>query len=243
MARVLLEACVDSPEGLAAAVAGGADRIELCAALALGGLTPSAGLIGQAARCGVPVLAMIRPRGGDFVWTGREVAAMEAEIAAVRGAGLAGVVIGASLSDGRLDTALLARLMRAAEGLDVTLHRAFDRVPDQAAALEEAVALGLPRVLTSGAAPSAPEGAARLAALHAQAGGRVVVMPGAGITDATVGTLLRTAPFAEVHASCAAPVAQAPHAIRLGIADAPRMEASEAQVAALRAALDGARSP
>ena len=96
--------------GLAEAVAGGADRIELCAALALGGLTPSVGLIELAMRCGVPVVAMIRPRAGDFTWSEVEVAMMEAEIATVRTAGLHGVVLGASLPDGRLDLPVLLRL-------------------------------------------------------------------------------------------------------------------------------------
>ncbi|MFN5999549.1 MAG: copper homeostasis protein CutC, partial [Paracoccaceae bacterium] len=113
---VRLEVCVDSAEGLAEAVAGGADRIELCAGLALGGLTPSAGLIALAAGCGVPVVAMIRPRAGDFVWSETEVAMMEAEIAAARAAGLAGVVLGASLPDGRLDVPVLQRLVAATRG-------------------------------------------------------------------------------------------------------------------------------
>ena len=193
--------------------------------------------------CGVPVLAMTRPRPGDFVWTPDEVAVMEHEVATVRRAGLAGVVIGASHPDGRLNLGILARLMRAAEGLDLTLHRAFDRVPDQAEALEEAISLGIPRILTSGGAPAAPEAAERLAALHAQAAGRIALLPGAGITAETVGAVLAAAPFDEVHASCAAPVAQATQALRLGIADATRMETSEADVRRLRAALDAGATP
>ena len=87
MTRILLEVCVDDPEGFAAARAGGADRLELCAALGLGGLTPSPALVAEAARTGMPALAMIRPRAGDYVWTDAEVAAMEAEIALLRAAG------------------------------------------------------------------------------------------------------------------------------------------------------------
>ncbi len=112
MSRILLEVCVDDAAGISAAAAGGADRIELCAALALGGLTPSAGLISLASECGLPCMAMIRPRAGDFVWSPAERRAMQAEIAAVRQAGLAGVVIGASLPDGRLDKDCLARADR-----------------------------------------------------------------------------------------------------------------------------------
>ena len=162
MARVLVEVCLDSAEGLAEAVAGGADRIELCAALAVGGLTPSAGLMQAAARCPVPVLAMIRPRAGDFVFSPAEVAIMLADIAAARAAGLAGVVLGASLPGGRLDRAILARLTDAASGLDLTLHRAFDLVPDIAPAIELAADLGFRRILTSGQAATAAEGRAGL---------------------------------------------------------------------------------
>ena len=117
MTRILLEVCVDDAAGIAAAVEGGADRIELCAALGVGGLTPSAGLIALAADVALPVMAMIRPRAGDFVWAEDEVRAMLAEIEAVRGAGLAGLVIGASLPDGRLDARVLSRLVEAAQGV------------------------------------------------------------------------------------------------------------------------------
>ena len=108
MADVLLEVCVDSAAGLDAAVAGGADRIELCSALDVGGLTPSAGLTRLAAGCGLPVFAMIRPRAGGFVFGAADVAVMQADIAAAREAGLAGVVLGASRPDGRLDEWVLA---------------------------------------------------------------------------------------------------------------------------------------
>lgn len=229
---------MDSPEGLAAAVAGGADRIELCSALALGGLTPSPGLMRQAARCGLPVLAMIRPRPGGFAFRPCEVEAMETEVALAREAGLAGVVIGASLPDGRLDRATLARLLEAARGLETTLHRAFDLAPDLPQALEDAVALGLTRVLTSGGAPRAPEAVGMLSALLVQARGRIAVMPGAGVTADTVGALLAAGPFAEVHASCSEPVADDPRAVALGFAPAFRRETSAAEVRRLREALD-----
>ncbi|MGL6211569.1 MAG: copper homeostasis protein CutC, partial [Paracoccaceae bacterium] len=127
---MILEVCVDTVAGLEAAVAGGADRIELCTGLALGGLTPSAGLMRHAAGCGVPVMAMIRPRAGDCVWSEAELLAMEADIAAAQAAGLAGAVLGASMPDGCLDRVALARLVQAAQGMDLTLHRCFDLVPD-----------------------------------------------------------------------------------------------------------------
>ena len=123
MARVLIEVCVDCAEGLAEAVAGGADRIELCSALEVGGLTPSVGLMRTASGCGVPVYAMIRPRAGGFGFSQEDVAVMLADIAAAREAGLAGVVLGAMRGDG-LDGAMLGTLTVAAQGMGTTLHRA-----------------------------------------------------------------------------------------------------------------------
>jgi copper homeostasis protein len=203
MARVLVEICVDSAEGMAAAIAGGADRIELCAALALGGVTPSAGLMAVAAKARVPVVAMIRPRAGDFVFTPDEVAVMEADIAAARRAGLAGVVLGASLPDGRLDQPLLARLVAVAgPDMGLTLHRAFDLCPDLAGALDIAKTLGFQRILTSGGAPDAVQGLPVLQDLFARAGGDITIMPGAGITAATVPAILSALPVYELHASC-----------------------------------------
>ena len=199
-----LELCVDSIGGLAVAAAAPIARIELCGPLSVGGTTPSAGLIDAARRSPVAVRAMIRPRDGGFVFSAGEAAAMEAEIDAVRAAGLSGVVLGASLPDGSLDAALLHRLCRRAEGLGRTLHRCFDLVPDPAAALEQAIALGFDRVLTSGGAPTAPEGAATLRLLAASAAGRIVVVAGSGVRPGNVGGLLRATGVGEVHASCRA---------------------------------------
>lgn len=228
---------MDSAGGLAQAVAGGADRIELCAALALGGLTPSVGLIAAAARCGVPVVAMIRPRAGDFVWSGAEVAMMEAEIAAVRAAGLAGVVLGASLPDGRLDAQVLRRLVAAAQGLERVLHRCFDLAPDLEEALERAVGLGFHRILTSGGAITAEAGAARIASLLARAAGRITVMPGSGVTPAN-GGLLKGLGIAEIHASCSVSIPVSGRAVEMGFAP-PVLRRTDAEaVRALRRALE-----
>ncbi len=234
---VTLEVCVDTAEGLAQAVAGGADRIELCAALGLGGLTPSAGLIGLAARCGLPVVAMIRPRAGDFVWSETEVAMMEAEIAAVRAAGLAGVVIGASLPDGRLDVPVLRRLVDAASGMDLVLHRCIDLVPDMSVALEAAVSLGFHRVLTSGGAPTAEDGTARIAVLLAQAAGRITVMPGSGVNPANA-ALLKGLGIREIHASCSTRTQVTGRVVEMGFAPPVRRQTAADQVRALRKALE-----
>ena len=161
MSRILLEVCVDDPEGLAAARAGGADRLELCAALALGGLTPSPALVAEAARTETPALAMIRPRPGDFVWTPAEAPPWRPRSHCSAPSASGGVVIGASLPDGRLDGPTLARLLAAARGLDVTLHRAVDLAPDAEEAVSLAIALGIPRILTSGGAASVADGLPR----------------------------------------------------------------------------------
>jgi copper homeostasis protein len=234
---VRLEVCVDSAEGLAEAVAGGADRIELCAALALGGLTPSAGLMALAAQCRVPVVAMIRPRAGDFVWTDAEVAMMEAEIATVRAAGLAGVVLGASLPDGRLDVRVLRRLVVASTGLDLVLHRCIDLVPDMDAALEEAVALGFHRILTSGGEATAEAGAAQIAALVVRAAGRIAIMPGSGVTPDNAG-MLKGLGIAEIHASCSVSTPLAGRVVEMGFAPWVWRQASADRVRALRRALE-----
>jgi len=232
---IVLEVCVETPAGLAAAVHGGADRVELCAALALGGLTPSAGFMAEAAGCGVPVMVMIRPRAGDFVWSEAELRVMEADIAAARMAGLSGVVLGASLPDGRLDVSGLTRLIRAAKGLDLTLHRCFDLAPDMGAALEGAVALGFRRVLTSGGETTAVAGAAQIGALVRQASGRIAVMAGAGVTAETAPGLLALG-VRDLHGSCAEDVAVSGKVLEMGFGPRVERQTSVARVRALRAA-------
>ncbi|MBC2835952.1 copper homeostasis protein CutC [Paragemmobacter straminiformis] len=235
MAR-LLEVCVDTPDGLQAAIEGGADRIELCAALALGGLTPSAGLIEAARSAPRPVLAMIRPRAGGFVWTRAETRAMRHEIAAIRSAGLAGVVLGASNPDGSLDTDTLATLMDEARGMETTLHRCFDLTPDPFAALEKAIALGFRRILTSGQAATAPQGIALIARLHIQAAGRIILLAGGGIMPQNA-PLFTAAGLCELHASCSLATEEDPAVAAFGFGPAHRRDTSADQVRALKQAL------
>lgn len=236
MADILLEVCVEDAAGLAAALRGGAGRIELCSALALGGLTPSPGLMAEAARAPVPVMAMIRPRAGGFLWSAEDLRQMKADIAAARSAGLAGVVLGASRPDGRLDEWMLATLLAEAGGMDTTLHRCFDLTPDRRQALESAVALGFRRILTSGSAPTAPEGIETLAMLMDQAAGRIVVMPGSGIRPETLPALAHL-PLREIHASCSMPEAEGAAIAAFGFGPPERRVTSENGVRALRAAL------
>lgn len=233
---MIVEVCVDTVAGLAAALHGGADRIELCAALVVGGLTPSAGFMRHAADAGVPVMAMIRPRAGGFCYSPAEIDLMLADIAMVRDIGLAGVVLGASLCDGQLDVAALSRLVAAAEGMALTLHRAFDLVPDWEAALETAIALGFERVLTSGGALTAAAGIDRLVAMQARAAGRILILPGAGITAETVTALAAMRP-AEVHGSCSVPCAATGRATEFGFGPAVERVTDAGAVRSLRAAL------
>ncbi len=237
---ITLEVCVDNVDGLAAALAGGADRIELCSALEVGGLTPSYGLLRAASASPVPVVAMIRPRGGDFCFNDAETSQMLDEIDAVAAAGLQGVVLGASLPDGQLDTRTLDRLIRHAadHGLRCTLHRAVDLCPDLAQATRLAIDLGFGRILSSGAAPSAPEGLAGLRRCIDAAAGRIAIMPGAGINAANVDQLRARLPLTDVHASCSDPAALAsPQVLAFGFDGGNRRQTSRAKVAALKAKL------
>lgn len=205
--KPLLEVCVDDAQGLRQAVLGGADRIELCSSLESGGLTPSRGLMELASREPIPVHALIRPRVGNFRYGAEETAVMFADIRSAREAGLAGVVIGASRADGSLDGDLLRALFSAADGMDVTLHRAFDVAPDLAAALDLAIALGFRRILTSGGAQHAQRGLEMLRQLAAQGAGRVSIMPGGGIRPENAADFLSLPGIRELHASCSTPVA------------------------------------
>lgn len=234
----LLEVCVDDGAGLSAAIAGGADRVELCSVLELGGLTPLPGLMALAAKAPIPVRAMIRPRGGDFVFGAQDVDAMLGDIAAARDHGLAGVVLGASLPDGRLDLDVLERLVDAAGEMQKTLHRAVDLVPDLKEAIDHAVALGFDTILTSGRATDALTGLADLALMQAHADGRLTIMAGAGINAETAPQILQRVRLGAVHGSCSVPAHEASAAAqRLGFVSPTRRQTSQEKVAALRAVL------
>ena len=237
---ILLEVCVDSVQGLAAALAGGADRIELCSALEIGGLSPSAGLLRAAATSPMPVVAMIRPRGGDFCFDEADTRLMLTEIDAVAAAGLQGVVLGASLADGRLDARTLEKLVQRAtdRGLRCTLHRAIDLCPDLAQATRLAVDLGFERILSSGGARRAPKGIDGLQRCFDAAAGRIAIMPGAGIDAANVDLLRARLPLTDVHASCSVPSpAPAPQVAAFGFDAGNRRQTDSAKVALLKAKL------
>ena len=155
----LIEACVDSIDSAIEAELGGADRVELCGELLQGGVTPSAGLIGAVCeRVRIPVFALIRPRGGDFLYDDDELDVMLRDIEVIRSMNVEGIVIGALTRDGDIDVGTLYTLIAAAGDMHVTFHRAFDFVRDQRVALEALIELGVDRVLTSGGAATALDG-------------------------------------------------------------------------------------
>lgn len=236
----LLEVCVDSPAGLTSALAGGADRIELCSALALSGLTPSPGFMQLAARQSAPSYAMIRPRPGDFCFSPAELDVMRGDIDAARAAGLPGVVLGASRPNGELDADALGLLVEHAQGLGLTLHRAFDVAPELEAALETAIGLGFERILTSGGETSVVAGADRVRALVDRAAGRISIMAGAGVTPQNLAALVEHTGVREVHGSfsrrCTA--ASGPGRLHaMGFTLAEQAETDQASVAAAKAAI------
>ncbi|PXA83597.1 hypothetical protein DMC47_42905 [Nostoc sp. 3335mG] len=251
MGRRTLEICVDAAAGVQAAIAGGADRIELCAALALGGQTPSAGLVEAALNtarpAGVAVHAMVRPRAGDFRYDADEMALAMREALALIAQGVDGLVFGAA-RDGALDEPALAEWMAAVRAagrpVSLTLHRAIDVVADPVAAVDVAVALGFDRILTSGGAPTADDGAATIARMVERAAGRCAIMAGSGVRPDNARRLLRATGVAELHGSASVAVADAdPGAAALGFTTPPPRRTDEATVRALRAAFDQGAEP
>ncbi len=199
-----VEVCIDNIESLHHAIAGGASRIELCSSLALGGLTPSYGFMQQAAKLSaVPVYSMIRPRQGDFLYSKEEIEVMRLDIEAAHKAGLKGVVVGILTQDGDVHMPFANELCELALslGLGVTFHRAFDQCRDSEQALEDVIHLGCERILTSGLAPTAPQGRNVIRSLVKQAEGRISIMAGAGVNAENVRSLVEQTRVQEVHLS------------------------------------------
>ncbi|HWZ62753.1 MAG TPA: copper homeostasis protein CutC [Steroidobacteraceae bacterium] len=242
----MLEVCVEDLSGLREALAGGAGRIELCSALSLGGLTPSAALVGVAVRGSVPVHVLIRPRAGDFLYDRGEEELIATDIRAAVDAGAAGVAIGANRPGALLDGPMLQRLVSVAReaaarrdtSVALTLHRAFDLCADPLAALEAVITLGFDRVLTSGGAGSAMAGRQMLAALANQARGRIRILAAGGIDPGNVAAVLDTG-VDEIHASCQVPPSP-PDArlFELGFAQPRHGHATAGSVGALVSAIE-----
>ncbi len=202
--NVEIEVCIDNLESLHNALTGGADRIELCSSLTLGGLTPSFGMMKQAARISsVPVYAMIRPRQGDFIFDDDDMLSMLEDIESCASAGLDGVVLGVLAPNGSIDIAKMQKLADKAHSLKlgITFHRAIDQSSDFQTALEQVIELGCERVLTSGLAVNAEQGIDVLTAMVKQADGRIDIMAGAGVNAANAKTIHSTTQVPALHLS------------------------------------------
>jgi len=196
----LLEITVESVDTALAAERGGADRIELCAELIHGGVTPSVATLRKVhEELEIPVFAIIRPRKGNFVYSDAEFAAMLRAVSAARDLALDGVALGVLREDNAVDIERTRELVEAARPLEVTFHRAFDHTPDMLSALEDVIQAGATRILTSGGANGAPEGVATLRNLVAAAGGRITVMPGAGLHSANIAQIAADTRAKEFH--------------------------------------------
>jgi len=201
MEQIKLEVCCGDMQSVLAAKEGGADRIELCQALEVDGLTPSAEMMAEAIGLGIPVQVLIRPREGDFVYDEAEIETMLKEIHLAKRLGANGVVIGALKSDGSIDEETIRCLVSEATGLSITFHRAFDVCSQPTEALEQIVSLGCHRLLTSGQAPSAEQGIPLIKKLVEQSAGRLIIMPGAGVNQKNAHRILSETGAHEIHGS------------------------------------------
>jgi copper homeostasis protein len=184
---------------------GGADRIELCDNPAEGGTTPSIGVIEVVRRnVNLDLHVMLRPRGGDFFYSNDEFHAMKRDLYQAQKISIDGIVFGILNTDGTIDKKRCKELILKARPLKITCHRAFDMTPDPYQALEDCIECGFDRILTSGQKPTAPEGAALIEALIKKANGRIVIMPGAGINEDTVASLVQATGATEIHFSATA---------------------------------------
>lgn len=220
---ILVEVCIETPDDARAAASGGADRLELCRDLPCGGLTPNLDSVREVVAATTrPVVAMLRCRPGDYLYSESELANMEKEVAPLLEAGASGIVFGALDATGMPDAASVRRI-RAAIDLaasdvrraELTFHRAFDEVPDQSAGLDSLVELGVDRILTSGHPDGVTSGLDRLTELIALAGERITVMPGGGIRPDNIVDLLRRTGARELHFSARAKASDPTHAERV----------------------------
>lgn len=203
---MVLEMCVDSLESAKAAQEGGAQRVELCSALAEGGLTPSLGMIGAVRESlTIPVFAIMRPRGGDFSYSGEEFAVMKRDIAAAKSNGVDGVVIGVLRNDGTVDVERTRELVELARPLGVTFHRAFDWTPQMEEALEHILEAGADRILTSGGMASALDASNQISGLVKKAAGRIRIMVCGKVRAENIAEIAQKTSVTEFHASLRKP--------------------------------------
>jgi copper homeostasis protein len=198
----VLEVAANSVASALAAEAGGAARVELCSALDVGGLTPSHAAIATACeRLRIPVHVLIRPRAGDFVFDDLEYEVMQRDIEVCKALGCAGVVLGVLTAEADVDVPRSRSLRNTAGGMSVTFHRAFDVTRDPERALDAIIAIGCDRLLTSGQQVGAHAGAPLIRKLIGQAGGRITIMPGGGITAQNIAAIAQATGAREFHAS------------------------------------------
>jgi copper homeostasis protein len=199
---IRLEIIAYNIEACQIASSAGADRIELCDNPGDGGTTPSIGMVSKALEIsGIPVFPMVRPRGGDFLYSDWEVDIMIKDIKAFRDLGCKGVVFGLLNADGTINTIDTLKLVEAAGDMEVTFHRAFDRAARLSEALESVISCGCKRILTSGGLPTAPEGMDQIRKLQSQAEGRIIIMPGSGVRSANIRQLMEYTGCSEMHSS------------------------------------------
>ena len=232
-----VEICIDDHAGIAACISGGADRIELCAALDLGGLTPSIGLMQSAATGPLPCYAMIRPRAGDFCYSPAELDVMVQDIDAARRAGLDGVVIGAATADRQLDLQALDKLSAACNGMGRTLHRVIDTLEDPLKAIDIAIDLGFEHILSSGGAPTACDGQDCLKAMQTHARDRIDIIAGAGIRADNAKALVKATGIRSLHASCSLMKPENESLKRLGFCGPTRRRTGAVEIRALKTTL------
>jgi copper homeostasis protein len=202
MRRVLLEVIATSADDCALIEELGGDRIELTCSLALGGLTPSPGLLAESRRATrLPIMAMARPREAGFCYSRRELAAMLHDVEFLLAHGADGVVFGVLTTDGEIDVAACKEVVALAARKQTVFHRAFDAIPNPLTGLEQLIDLGVTRVLTSGQAANALAGARLIAHLAEQARNRMEILPGGGVTSANVAELLAATACTQVHVS------------------------------------------
>ena len=225
MSEILLECCVGTVESAVNAEVGGAARVELCAALEVGGVTPASGSIKLARKkIEIPLFVLVRPRGGGFHYTPVELDVMKEDIANARELGADGIVLGALREDGSIDGERTAELIETARGASITFHRAFDSTPDPLAALETLCELGVDRILTSGRAPRAEDGTELLSRLRQAAAGRIGILPGGGINHENCRQIIELSGAEEIHvgsAVCSAGLRQEASGLGPGGSEAP----------------------
>jgi copper homeostasis protein len=213
--RLFLEISVETVEGAAAAERGGADRIELCGNLPVGGVTPDALLMRSVREMvRIPIFAMIRPRAGDFVYSDAEFAEMKREIAIVKELSLDGVVLGILKMGRCVDVERTRELVEFARPLPVTFHRAFDEITELPEAVENVIQTGAKRILTSGGAKGALEGATVLFELIEAAGERIIIVPGAGISASNIRQIAARTRAREFHSGLSAALPYSSHDYR-----------------------------